>query len=55
MDKDLGILLLIILIAIVIGKKKEATLPVGATNEETMSWIDYRGHEYRIRIHREIH
>ena len=29
--------------------------PQTSTNEEIMTWTDYRGHEYRIEVHRDVH
>jgi len=61
MDKDLGLLLLIILILLVLSKRTnletnlENTGAAISSNEEVMEWDDYRGKHYKISIHREVH
>ena len=45
--KDWGLLLIIVLVLLAVSRK--------ASNEETWQWTDYRGHQYCINVHREVH
>ena len=47
--KDWGILLIVVLVLLALSRKG------GATNAETWEWTDYKGHQYCINVHREVH
>ena len=50
MNKDLGSLLIIGLLFWFLFKQQ----PKQLSNEETWGWTDYKGHEYKIIVHRRI-
>ncbi len=49
--KDWHVLVLLGLLALVLLSRKQ----VGASNEETWQWTDYRGHRYCISVNRQVH
>jgi len=51
MNKDLGGLIIVGLLLWVLFNKQQ---PKQLSNEETWNWTDYRGHEYKIVVHRKI-